>query len=100
MKTTPEVYVSIRFHNGDLLERRFDFVEHAWRWEEKTRNAYANRRAKADRLEVKLSLYAGCTVTGKSYGGILHGTDPFGTELTSRLRYEEARQAKLQPALV
>lgn len=100
MKSTnePEVYVMIRLWNGDLIERRFDHCEDAWLWERKTRSLHAKRRAKADRVETKISLYAGCTTTGKTYGGILYGSDEFGTELPYRLRYEERRQANRHSA--
>ncbi len=84
----------IKFFNGDRITRRFDHCEDAWLWERKTRQLHARRRRKADRLEVMLSLYAGCTINGNCYGAILYGTDPYGTELPSYLRFEENRRSK------
>ena len=92
--TLPEVFVMIKFFNGDRIMRRFDHCEDAWLWERKTRQLHARRRKKADRLEVALSLYAGCTVYGDSYGGILYGSDTYGVELPSYLRFEENRRSK------
>jgi hypothetical protein len=97
---TPEVYVMIWFHDGERLERRFHHCEDAWMWERKTRHLHANRRKRDDRREPLLSLYAGSTTTGKAYGGILWGRDQYDTELASRMRYEQERQAKLHPAEV
>jgi hypothetical protein len=93
-QTVPEVFVLIRFVNGDQLTRRFHACEKAWQWEIKTRHEYANRRNKETRVDVLLSLYAGCTTTGKSYGGILHGNDRYENNLPSYIRQEERRQAK------
>jgi hypothetical protein len=94
MTALPEVFVIIKFFNGDRLTRRFATCEAAWLWERKTRHLHARRRRKADRLEVMISLYAGCTIHGNSYGGILYGSDTYGVELPSYLRYEENRRSK------
>ena len=68
-----EILLQMRFQDGTERVRFFNTCEEAWMDERETRRKFENKRAKADRKYVSISFYVGCTSTGKTYGGILHG---------------------------
>ena len=70
-----EVCLFIRWSDGSETFRRFNTCEEAWLTERTMKKTEASRRAVADRKHPAVSLYAGCTVNGNLYGGILSGYD-------------------------
>jgi hypothetical protein len=68
-----EIILAILWSDGNETLHYFDTCEETWLYERKVKKENANRRARADRKYIILSYYAGCTVNGNTYGGILSG---------------------------
>lgn len=99
MTTTnlPEVLLVMQFigrigYNGETLIRRFETCEEAWSFERTERKKRENRRADKDKQNTVYSFCAGCTITGKTYGGCLYGV--VKEETLEDYKAKELRRAK------
>lgn len=66
-----EVIAKIIWQDGKIEQKSFPTCESAWQWERDEKRYNSKRRKKSDRRFIEKSIYAGCTVTGKDYGGFL-----------------------------
>tara|TARA_R110000764_G_scaffold1169_3_gene4555 strand:- start:3027 stop:3416 length:390 start_codon:yes stop_codon:yes gene_type:complete len=94
----PELAMLIEWEDGKTDLRYFDTCCDAWHWARVKIHKNAKRRAIADRRLALRSYYAGCTVTGKTYGGIFTGRFADGDdyplrELKSRMYIRASRHA-------
>ena len=79
--------------NKEIREKRFAKCDDAWLWQRQQSKMEKSRRADKDKKYTLWAAYVGCTITGKTFGGILMGKDKVYGELSlEEMKYRESQR--------